>query len=175
TESARNSKSILRSGEVKDSKLKGLNVYLLVFSNKDEEIAKTDKVMYFIKLLKNVTKIEVNYHVSENLDSAIKLAVSYNSVMYEIKTKNSYTLGRNIKTTEQEKEDNEILLKSKEKDNRICKNFLKIEEKIQSQNALILIDSEASKDFIDEKFSKKIQLKMKEESTSITIELVNDS
>ncbi|CAG8562120.1 2948_t:CDS:2, partial [Cetraspora pellucida] len=58
-------------------------------------------------------------------------------------------------------ENSKNLPKSKEKNDRNQENLLKIEEKVQGQNASILIDSEASKDFIDEKFSKEMQLKTK--------------
>ncbi|CAG8506497.1 11830_t:CDS:2 [Cetraspora pellucida] len=71
-----------------------------------EEIAEADKVMNFREGLKNVTKTEVNYHVSENLDNAIKLAVSYDSAMYEIKSKNSYILERNVRTMNKKVGDN---------------------------------------------------------------------
>ncbi|CAG8612537.1 17527_t:CDS:2, partial [Cetraspora pellucida] len=98
-----------------------------------EEIAKADKVMYFTEGLKNVTKTEVNYHVPENLN---------NYTSNEINQVEKITQRKIDKRRE---ENSENLPKSKKKNDRNCENLLKTEGKVQGQNALILIDSGASK------------------------------
>jgi len=79
------------------------------------------------------------------------------------------------KSNRSNEEKGKSLPKTEEKNNENRENLLRIEGKVQGRNALILIDSGASKDFIDEKFSKKIQLKMKDRSTPTAIELADGS
>ncbi|CAG8695628.1 6818_t:CDS:2, partial [Dentiscutata heterogama] len=48
-----------------------------------EKMYKANKVIYFTEGLKGATKVEVNYWASEILDNVVKLAISYNTAMYE--------------------------------------------------------------------------------------------
>ncbi|CAG8520393.1 6936_t:CDS:2, partial [Cetraspora pellucida] len=57
------------------------------------------------------------------------------------------------KSNRSNKEKNKSLLKTEKKNNENHENFLRIERKVQGRNVLILIDSGASKDFIDKKFN----------------------
>ncbi|CAG8495261.1 7235_t:CDS:1, partial [Dentiscutata heterogama] len=49
-----------------------------------EEIYKADKVIYFTKRLKRVTKAKINYWAPKILDDAVKLAASYDLAIYGV-------------------------------------------------------------------------------------------
>ncbi|CAG8635952.1 11608_t:CDS:2, partial [Cetraspora pellucida] len=117
-----------------------------------------DKILYFTEGLKHSTKAEVSYRAPEKLNDAIKLATTeelritepvpmeldkVEASKYKKYKKGTFKSVKDSKKTELKRKGEELL---------------RVKSKIDNKEAMILIDSGTSKDFINKEFVEKHQI-----------------